>query len=69
MFLSSKGVTFNCYRSSLKDHTSVSVIMKNGEGSYWVVTVHCSSHWLELSIADTLKSTVFSSINEMLQNV
>ncbi|CAB4034812.1 zinc finger 862-like, partial [Paramuricea clavata] len=70
---------------SLKEHTvgfgadgaavnlgvrgGVSVLMKDGEGIDWLVTVHCASHRLELSIADALKSTVFSDINEMLQNV
>jgi hypothetical protein len=70
---------------SLKEHTvgfgadgaavnlgvrgGVSVLMKDDEGIDWLVTVHCASHRLELSIADALKSTVFSDINEMLQNV
>ena len=69
---------------SLKEHTvgfgadgaavnlgirGVSVLMKSDEGIDWLVTVHCASHRLELSIADALKSTVFSDINEMLQNV
>ena len=47
----------------------ISVLMKNDEGIDWLVTVHCASHRLELSIADALKSTVLSDINEMLQKV
>ncbi len=71
--------------NSLKEHTvgfgadgaavnlgvrgGVSALMKNDEEIDWLVTVHCASHRLELGIADALKSTLFSDINEMLQKV
>ena len=32
----------------------------------WLVSVHCVSHRLQLSIIDALKSAFFSEISEML---
>ena len=43
--------------------------MKNDEGIDWLVQDIGASQQLELSIADALKSTVFSDINEMLEKV
>ena len=70
---------------SLKEHTvglgadgaavnfgvkgGVATLLKKDEGIDWLVPVHCVSHKLELSIADALKSTLFSEINEMLVKV
>ena len=43
--------------------------MKMQEDIDWLVPVHCVSHQLELSIADALKSTLFSDIDEMLVKI
>ena len=47
----------------------VATLMKTQEGIDWLVPVHCVSHQLELSIADALKSTLFSEIDEMLVKI
>ena len=39
------------------------------EGIDWLVSVHCVSHQFELSIADVLKSTLFSDVDEMLVKI
>lgn len=43
--------------------------MKMQDGIDWLIPVHCVSHQLEISIADALKSTVFSEMDEMLVKI
>ena len=47
----------------------VATLMKMQEGIDWLVPVHCVNHQLELSIADALKSTLFSETDEMLVKI
>ena len=47
----------------------VATLMKTQEGIDCLVPVHCESHQVELSIADALKSTLFSEIDEILVKI
>ena len=47
---------------SLGMRRGIATLMKNDKGIGQLITVHCVSHQLELSIADALKRTAFSHI-------